>query len=114
MGKKIKELHRRFSKLHAQLQSELKLSENNISVEDILRSLTLLPMELKLEYDEPIQAKLPQIQTATTITELMPWINPLFTYIDYNLLNYLASEFGSPQLQADMSSYIEAVQVFMR
>ena len=64
-------------------------------------------MKLKLEYDEAIQAMLPQIETATTITELICRLDPLFTFIDYNLLNYLASKFGSVQLKAYMSSYID-------
>ena len=111
METNINKLERRFSKLHEQLQLEL---QKNIPIEAILRSLTLLPMELKLEYDESIQDVLPHIQMATTIDQVMYWINPLFTYIDYNLLNYLASKFGSVQLQAEMSSYIEDVQAFMQ
>ena len=108
----LKELEERFFGLRHQLKSEL--LRRNIPVEAILESLTLLPMELKLEYDELVQAKLPQIETAITITELVYRLDPLFTFIDYNLLNYLASKFGSVQLKADMSSYIEHVQVFMR
>ena len=111
MKVKINQLQGKFFDLHNRFK--LELLRSNISVEDILGSLTLLPMELKPEYDESIQAKLPQIQTATTITQLMHWVNPLFTFIDYNLLNYLASKFGSIQLQAGMSSYIQEVQAFM-
>ena len=108
---KINELEGKFFDLHNQFKSEL--LQKNIPVEAILQSLTLLPMELKLEYDETIQAKLPQLEMATTITELINRLDPLFTFIDYNLLNYLASKFGSVQLQAEMSSYIEDVQEFM-
>jgi hypothetical protein len=108
---KINKLERRFFTLHDQFKSEL--LQKNIPVEAISESLTLLPMELKLEYDELVQAKLPQIETATTITQLINRLNPLFTFIDYNLLNYLASKFGSAQLQAAMSSYIQDVQAFM-
>ena len=106
------ELEGRLTDLRHRLKSEL--LQRNIPVETILDSLTLLPMELKLEYDESIQAKLPQLETAITITELIRRLDPLFTFIDYNLLNYLASKFGSVQLKADMSSYIQDVQVFMR
>ena len=108
---KINKLERRFFVLHDQFKSEL--FQKNIPVEGILDSLTLLPMELKLEYDEAIQTKLPQIETAASIKQLVNRLDPLFTFIDYNLLNYLASKFGSVQLQADISSYILDVQVFM-
>jgi hypothetical protein len=108
---KLVRLEGRFFALHDQLESELQ--QKNIPVEAVLKSLTLLPMKLKLEYDESVQANLPQIVTVTTIKELIYWLNPLFTFIDYNLLNYLASKFGSAQLQAAMSSYIQDVQAFM-
>jgi hypothetical protein len=109
---KINKMERIFFTLRDQFKAEL--LRKSIPVEDILESLTLLPIELKLEYDESIQAKLPQIETATTITQLIRRLDPLFTFIDYNLLNYLASKFGTTQLQDDMSSYIEEVQEFMR
>jgi hypothetical protein len=111
-----KMLEGRFFTLHDQLESELHTNvlQKKITIKAIVKSLTLLPMELKPEFDELVQAKLPQIETVKTISELINRLNPLFTFIDYNLLNYLASKFGSTRLQANMSSYIQDVQAFMR
>ena len=108
---RMNKLENRFITLHDQLKSEL--LQKNTTVETVLESLTLLPMEFKLEYDESIQAKLPEVEKATTIKQLFNRLNPLFVFIDYRLLKHITSKFGTAQLKADMTSYANDVQEFM-
>ena len=108
----IENLEETYRDLHKRLQSEM--VAGNVKVEDVLHSITLLPMKLKLEYDTSIQAKLPEVETITSIPPLFLQLNPLFTFVDYTLLQYLVSGFGSAELKADMSHYVDDMQVFMR
>ena len=41
-------------------------------------------------------------------------LNPLFTFIDYELLQYLVSKFGSQGLKQEMTSYTGKVQLFKK
>lgn len=109
---RIKMLEKLIRKLSNRLQSQL--VNKKISVETVLESLTLLPIELKMEYDSSIQEKLPQVERAGTIPELFHRLNPLFTFIDYSLLHYLISEFGNFELKNDMVSYVKGIEIFMR
>ena len=88
--------------------------EKNVSVETLLQSLTLLPISCKNEYEATIQKLLPDVEGKKTIPELLLRLNPLFTFIDYNLLEYLVSEFGSEELKSNMKSYVEEVTFFMK
>lgn len=108
---KIEKLEGRYRELHKRLQSEMVIG--NVTVEDVLQSITLLPNKLKLEYDISVQAKLPEVETITSIPPLFRRLNPLFNFIDYTLLQYLVSEFGSANLNTDMSHYVDDMQVFM-
>ena len=108
----IQELEKSFKELHHQLKSEL--VANKVSVETLLQSLTTLPIYFKREYETAIQKLLPEVEGKKTITELFLRLNPLFTFIDYNLPEYLASEFGSEDLNHKMSSYVETIKVFMK
>jgi hypothetical protein len=90
------------------------LNERRVSVDSVLTELSLLPIECRKEYEELIQQKLPLLEESTRITTLFYRLNPLFTFIDYGLLQHLISNLGSTELQEDMTSYVNAVQVFMR
>ena len=109
---RIKMLEKGFTGYHNQLKRELLVK--GFSAEDVLESLTLLPIDLKLEYDMSIQEKLPLFEQATTIPQLFNRLSPLFTFIDYTLLEYLISTFGSETLQMNMNSYVLDIQKFMR
>ena len=107
----MEDLQKKFASLHNQLQDDL--SKKNVPVKEILDSVTLLPVELKLEYDESIQAKLPDVMKVQSRDQLFYHLNPLFTYIDYRLLEYLISKFGTTELQKNMKEYIKEVDGFM-
>ena len=86
VGDRIEKLEKRFKTLHNQLMSQL---EKNNSVDEVPDSLTLLPIKFKMI-------------AARTINQLFHWLNLLFTFIDYSLLNYLISEFGDTELKDEM------------
>ena len=105
-------LESRFTTLHDQLKSEL--TDKKIPVDEILHSLTRLPIDLKFEHDEIIESKLPTAEKARNINQLFFRINPLFTFIDYRLLIYLISQYGSTGLKIDAASYAQDIELFMR
>ena len=107
---RIDELQRQFRDLHRRLVSELK---ERVSVEEVLAELTLLQIEFKKEYESSIQQMLPTLEEVTRITTLMNRLNPLFTFIDYGLLDHLITNLGSKELKEDMTSYVERVHEFM-
>ena len=110
----IQEQEKSFNELLHQLKSEL--TANEVSVETLLQSLTTLPIYFKREYETAIQKLLPEVEVEgkKTIPELFFRLNPLFTFIDYNLPEYLASEFGSEDLNRKMGSYVERIKIFMK
>jgi hypothetical protein len=111
IAKHIDMLQRQFRGLHHRFRSEL--SERRVSVDDVLAELTLLPIECCKEYETLIQQKLPLLEESTRITTLFNRLNPLFTFIDYGLLQHLISNLGSTELQEDMTSYVDVLQEFM-
>ena len=90
------------------------MTERGIPVSEFFRTLTMLPIAFRNEYESTIQQKLPAIKDsgdgAVTSGVFLPF-SPLFVFIDYDLLNH---KFGSTELKEDMESYIEDMQVFMR
>ena len=80
----------------------------------VLFQLTLLPLKLKKEYDKPIQKILPELKEQKNINELFYRLNPLFSFIDYALLEHVINKFGSNQLKTAIAAYGSDIQVFMR
>jgi hypothetical protein len=72
----------------------------------------MLPLKLRREYESRIQSMLPELEKKEAVRNLFNLLNPLFTFIDYELLQYLISKFGSKGLKQEMMSYIEKVQLF--
>ena len=115
MAKKIKALEKRFRCLRKRLLSELKANED-ISAEDIINSLGMLPESLRKEYTSLIE-KLPTFPTEISKDKLFLHLSPYITFIDYGLLLHLIvnelDEVFSEDLKSDMLSYDESVQVFL-
>lgn len=114
----VETLEGRFDELHHRLVSEV--IKERVPVSEFFRKLTKLPIALKNEYASPIQhtCTLPAVKdidgdSVVTASIFLP-LNPLFVFIDYNLLDYIISKFGSTELKKDMALYVEDVQVFMR
>ena len=109
---KIDALEEQFSCLHKRLVNEL--SKGDTSVEEVLQVLTMLPLKLRREYESRIQNMLPELEDKKLVHNLFCHLNPLFTFIDYELLQYLVSKFGSQGLKQEMTSYTEKVQLFKK
>lgn len=91
------------------------LTDGNIcSREELLRAVSMLPVSIRSEYQSLIQQKLRELLGSGTIFELLLHLSPLFTFIDYGLLNHLILKFGSSKLQNDMQTYMSKLQIFMR
>ena len=112
VSKRIETLEEQFDSLHDRLVTEL--SEGGASVEKVLWALTKLPLAFRREYESAIQSMLPDLEKREVIRNLFHRLNPLFTFIDYKLLQHLVSKFGSPTLKKDMTSYAEQVQLFKK
>ena len=110
---KIKTLETEFDSLHQRLLSEL--TDGNVcSRDELLRAVNMLPVSVRNEYQSLIQQKLHELLGSGTIFELLLHLSPLFTFIDYGLLDHLVLKFGSSKLQNDMQTYMSKIQVFMR
>ena len=112
VGSTIKKLEKQFSSLQRRLSSELN-ANSDVSPEILLESLTLLPIALRDEYQKFVLGNLQTLEKADTIRKIFHHLNPQLTFIDYGLLEHIIEEFGSEQLQEDMSAYAEAIQVFL-
>ena len=108
----IERFEDRFRNLHENTCSELIYHKKNTS--DVLRILTLLPVKLKKEYDKAIQGMLPTLSCQQRINELFFHLNPLLSFIDYGLLEYIIKVFCSDLLKGDMRSYSIDMQDFMK
>ena len=108
----IETLIEQFDCLHERLVTEI--SEGGISVGKVLRALTRLPITFRTEYESKIRSMLPELEERRVIDNLFYRLNPLFTFIDYELLQHLVSKFGSQKLKRDMTSYTEKVQLFKK
>ena len=108
----IETLIEQFNCLHECLVNEV--SEGGISVGKVLRALTRLPLTFRTEYESKVQSMLPELEERRVIDNLFYRLNPLFTFIDYELLQHLVSKFGSQELKQEMTSYTEKVQLFKK
>ena len=113
VSNKIEQLESQFTNLHKCIREELMANET-MNIEELLQSLTLLPIKLRSEYQRMISEKLPSLPREGSISELFLHLNPLFTFIDYHLLEYIIIVFGSNGLKLKMQSYACEVSSFMK
>ena len=112
VSERIETLDEQFRGLHNRLLREL--TSGGVSVDDLLQALTLLPFAFSQQYESTIQSMLPNLEKEEVVRKLFLRLNPLFTFIDFKLLQHLVSKFGSPELKKDMTSYAEQVQSFKK
>ena len=112
MSERIETLEEQFGGLHNRLVKEL--TDRCVSVDNLLQALTLLPFTFRKQYESAIQSMLPELENREAISNLFHRLNPLFTFIDYKLLQYLVSKFGSAKLKKEMTLYVEKVQLFKK
>ena len=106
------DLEYQFRQIHERLLTELE--DSKVSVKKLLRSLTLLPIEIRVEYMKAITEKFPVLRKETTISDLFYHLSPLVDFLSYGLLKFIIEEFGSGALKKRIVSYSEDVLVFMK
>ena len=105
-------LERQFSSMQRKLLSEL-TARSDMSPETLVDSLTLLPVALRAEYHKFVFDNLDTLESADSIRKIFHHINLHFTFMDHGLMCHLIEEFGSDQLQRDMSAYAVKMQSFL-
>ena len=108
----IRDLEHQFRQLHENLLTELE--DKRVTVTKLLRFLTVLPAEIRLEYKTAITEMFPDLRRESTISDLFYHISPLVDFLCYGLLKYIINEFGSETLKKEMVSYNEDVLTFMK
>ena len=112
MSERIETLEEQFGAIHDRLLTEL--TNSGVSIDRLFQALTLLPLTLRKQYESMIQGMLPELENREVVCNFFHRLNPLFTFIDYKLLQHLVSKFGSTELKTEMTSYVEKVQLFKR
>ena len=112
--KGIKNLEREFDELHGRLIYELTSGDRAVSIDNLLQSLTKLPLVIRRSYESTIQEMLPNLETKKTINALFLRLNRLFTFIDFELLEHLIKKFGSALLRKDMKVYVHRIRRFKK
>ena len=114
ISSKIETLEDRFDNLRTQIIDELS-AKPNMTVQALLDKLTSLPLSLKREYESSIATSIHSMRTETQINELfIIHLNPLTSFIEYGLIEYVIRKFGSDGLKKDMQSYHCDMQTFMK
>ena len=108
----MKKLDSRFRSLHGNILSELEAKK--VPVRRVLNSLTLLPIELQLEYVKTISQKLSDLRREEEISDLFLHLNPLVSFIDHGLIKYIIDQFGSNTLKIMMTDYSKDIVQFMK
>ena len=108
----LKKLEMEFNELQDQLVSEL--NSKGIAVCTVLQALTKPPFKIRKAYETVIQTMLPELEDRKSIHALFFRLTPLFTFIDYELLEHLISIFGSDDLKKSMKSYTCSIKLFKR
>ena len=109
----IENLESQFTDLHKCILDEL-IANKDMNIQKLLQRLTLLPIKLRSEYQKIISEKLPTLPREGSISELFLHLNPLFTFIDYHLLEYIIKVFGSNSLKIKMQSYSHEISSFLK
>ena len=105
-------LDKEFSKLQQRTVSEL-ITNNKMTPDTLIDSLTLLPIALRDEYQSFIVRNLQILERAECIRKIFQHLNPHFIFIDYKLLAKIVNDLGSIELKSDMLVYIERVETFI-
>ena len=105
-------LEEQFDSIRTKLLTEL-IKECSLSPEDLVDSLTHLPIALRAEYQKFVSENVRFLQQADSIKKVFHHINPLLTFMDYNLLEHLIKKHGSKQLKEEMAAYVVSVKAFL-
>ena len=113
---KIETLENQFDSLQTRIINELS-TKPGITAKALLNTLTRLPLSLRKEYESSITKRIEfhGMRTETEINDLfIVHLNPLTTFIDYGLIEYVIKKFGSDDLKRDMRLYCSEIKIFMK
>ena len=109
----IEDFESRFRSLQKEILRQL--AESGVDTLTVINSLTLLPLKLRKEYEKAIQELiLPLFSNKESINELFIRLNPLFSFLDYGLLEYIIKIYGGNPLIKDMTMYSSDMCIFMK
>ena len=108
----IEDFESRFRSLHKEILSQL--IKKKVDTLTIINSVTLLPLKLRREYEKAIQDLLPLFFNEESIKKLFFYLNPLFSFLDYGLLEYIIKIYGKNTLKQDMTMYSSDICIFMK
>ena len=77
----IHDLEQQFRQVHENPLTELE--DNEVSVKKLLRSLTLLPAEIRVNYMTVIMEMFPVLRRESTISDIFYHLSPLVDFLSY-------------------------------
>ena len=114
IASKIENLEDQFDSLRTRIMLELS-AKPDMTVQTLLNKLTGLPLSLRKEYELSIAKQISNMSSETQINKLfIVHLNPLSSFIDYGLIEYVVKKFGSDGLKKDMRSYCSEMILFMK
>ncbi len=109
---KFHELDKRFRDLSFEAQTEIRQTTELFKFKD---KLTSLPLGIRKEHSGFLQLKLNTIVEADSVEEIfIISLSPYWSFLDFNLLDYLVRELGSSELQTKMEEYRNDLTQFQR
>ena len=110
---KIDNLIHQFDDLSVQIKDELSTNEA-VSVEIIIESLVSLPPSLKSECESITAESMPTMSKEKQMKELFSHLSPLFSFMDFGLIESLIKMFGSDHSKNDMRSYRKRIKLLIK
>ena len=101
-----------FSELARCLLSELR--ERSISVINIVDHLTVIPQSFNREIYNLIHNKMEEIEDEKNLRRLFEFLNTVWNFLDYHLLEYIIIKIGSDNLKESMRKYVSDFENFQQ
>ena len=81
-------------------------------VSEFRRNILLLPAALKEEHQLYIKEHAPRICSASTVDEMIGYLDIYWDYLNYGLLEHIVRIYGDDEIQQEMKDYREVVETF--
>ena len=93
-------------------QTRKAVQKQSPGIEEFRQKITLLPSSVKEEYQKCLEEILPKINQAETIEAIFGYLNLLWNYLDFGLLQHVIQVYGDEELKKKMEEYNTAVKIF--
>ena len=108
---RIRGFELRFKDLVVAIQKEL-TKEMEVSVEDLLTDIILLPSAIKRNHLTFLKENISNLNKASNLREIFMYFNLYWDYFNYTLLEVIIKDYGSENLKKQMGSYISDLHQF--